>query len=216
MRAAAGAVAADGLGHLAATNRAGRRGAFLGGLASTCGSSAFAAPRPRRRDRLQPQLPACADLITHFSHEPRSAGWLHLQIVPPPIGRSSGRRCSPVNETGTFRCAWTGLRAVALGARQAGDARGRGDRRCRCHRRAVLWYYQLPRREPSSFPDYPRSVAACSTCAGWRSLLGRWRPSRSVAWPACSSAGSSPRSSPPWPPTRASRSWLRTSCASTT
>ena len=107
---------------------------------------------------------------------------------------------------------------MALDARQAGAARGRGGRRRRGVQRAVLLVLPAVSRAgngPWTSPS-PRSLPACSTCAGSRSPPGRWPPSRSAPWPACSSAGSSPRSSPPWPPTPGSPSRPGRTCASTT
>jgi hypothetical protein len=101
-----------------------------------------------------------------------------------------------------------GLRPVALDARQAGAARGRGGRRRRGVQRAVLLVLPAVRHRGNQALQtrLPRSLPACSTCAGSRSPPGRWPPSRSAPWPACSSAGSSPRSPPPWPPTPGSPS----------
>ena len=109
---AAGAVAADGLGHLAAApDRAGRRGRVsgrAGGVAVDRRPSA--APRLRRRDRLPPgSSPACADLITNFNNMNHVLiGGYVLQTVPALIGAFVG---APVLarelETGTFRYAWT-------------------------------------------------------------------------------------------------------------
>ncbi len=54
-------------------------------------------------------------------------------------GVRRGAGAGPELETGTFRYAWTqGFGPVALDARQAGAARGRGDRRRRGVQRAVL------------------------------------------------------------------------------
>ena len=135
-----------------------------------------------------------------------------LQAVPALIGAFVG---APVLarelETGTFRFAWTQgfgrwrwtlAKLVALGVVVAAAAGAL----------SVLfsWYYQpyFADGQPGPVPyrGRPRSLPACSTCAGSRSPPGRWRPSRSAPWPACSFAGSSPPSSPPWPPTPGSPS----------
>ena len=144
-----------------------------------------------------------------------------LQAVPALIGAFVG---APVLarelETGTFRYAWTQgfgrwrwtLAKLVLLAVVVAAAAGAFS---------VLfsWYYQpylATGNQALSLTEGPRSLPACSTCAGSRSPPGRWPPSRSAPWPACSSAGSSPRSSPPWPPTPGSPSRPGASCASTT
>ena len=167
---------------------------------------------------------ACESLIGRFNgiDKALSNGYV-LQIVPALIGAFVG---APVLarelETGTFRYAWTQgfgrwrwtlakLVALAVVVTAATGAI------------SVLlsWYYQ-PYFQPYSATPYPsplsprRSLAACSTCAGSRSPPGRWPPLRSAAWPACSSAGSFPRSSPPWSPTPGSPSRPGPTCASTT
>ena len=90
----------------------------LAGVAALLGALAVyvwivglsAAPRLRRRDRLQPgSSPACGDLITNFNFMNHcSVGGYVLQVVPALIGAFVG---APVLarelETGTFRYAWT-------------------------------------------------------------------------------------------------------------
>ncbi len=122
------------------------------------------------------------------------ANGLLLQVVPALIGAFLG---APVlareMESGTFRFAWTQgfgrwrwtlAKLVALGVVVAAAAGAL----------SVLfsWYYQpyfaagnqalfSPSRSRSG---RPRSLPACSTCAGSPSPPGRWPPSRSASWPA--------------------------------
>ena len=110
---AAGAVAADGRGHLAAApHRAGRRGRAArraGGV--PVDRRHIAAPRLRRRDRLPPgklsRLPRPGHQLQWHRRTLSSNGVL-LQAVPALIGAFAG---APVLarelETGTFRYAWT-------------------------------------------------------------------------------------------------------------
>ena len=213
---AAGAVAADGLGHLAAApGRPGRRGRVLGAVAVYVWivgmqlHHAYAAATT-----CHPAL-SCLRRPDH-----------QLQLHEPCPGRSATSAAGARADRGVRRGAGAGprardrdlplrldpgLRAVALDARQAGGARGRGDRRGRSDQRAVLLVLPAVLRhgQPCLSLSESRSLPPCSTCAGSRSPPGRWSPSPSAPWPACSSAGSSPRSSPPWPPTPGSPSWLR-------
>jgi hypothetical protein len=165
---------------------------------------------------------ACGELISSFNGMNKVLWYGYvLQAVPALIGAFVG---APVLarelETGTFRYAWTQgfgrwrwtLAKLVLLAVVVAAAAGA---------LSVLfsWYYQpyfAAGNQPCPFPRCPLSLAACSTCAESRSPPGRWPPSRSAAWPACSSAGSSPRLSPPWPPTPGSPSRPGCSCASTT
>jgi hypothetical protein len=111
---AAGAVAADGLGHLApAPRRADRRGrAAWARWRCGCGSPAFSCTTPTRpRLACHPAgSAACVNLINTFNSTQRhSERWLRsLQAVPALIGAFVG---APVLarelETGTFRYAWT-------------------------------------------------------------------------------------------------------------
>ena len=171
---------------------------------------------------------ACGDLITNFNDMQRTfwSNGLILQVVPALIGAFVG---APVLarelETGTFRYAWTqGFGRWRWTLAKLVAARGRGDRRGRRHQRAVLLVLPAVLRHGQPGPVHlqgvtsrrPRSPPACSTCAGSHSPPGRWPPSRSAPWPACSSAGSSRRSSPPWPSTPGSPSQPGASCASTT
>ena len=110
---AAGAVAADGLGHLAAApHRAERRGRAAGRAgACCCGSPAFSCttptpPRPPATRRAQ--SPAVTWSTTSMALDGFLANGLVLQAVPALIGAFVG---APVLarelETGTFRYAWT-------------------------------------------------------------------------------------------------------------
>ena len=166
---------------------------------------------------------ACADLISNFNGTNRFlANGYVLQAVPALIGAFVG---APVLarelETGTFRYAWTQgfgrwrwtlAKLVPLAVVVAAAAGA--------HQRAVLLV--LPavlRRRPDQTVSAPTGVPVLPglfDLRGSRSPPGRWPPSRSAAWPACSSAGSSPRSPPPWPPTPGSPSRPGCSCASTT
>ena len=134
---AAGAVAADGLGHLAAApfraGRGGRAAGRAGGVPVARRPSA--APRLRRRDRLPPgKLTCLPDLINRFNGmDDFLANGVILQAVPALIGAfvggagtgpGDGDRHLPVRLD-------AGLRPVALDTRQAGAARGRGGRRRR-------------------------------------------------------------------------------------
>ena len=106
-----GAMAAHGLGHLAATpHRAGQRGRVPGRAGDLRVARRSAAPpRLRRRDHLHPNSPACADLITHFNYMNHVlVGGYVLQIVPALIGAFVGAPLLARElETGTFRYAWT-------------------------------------------------------------------------------------------------------------
>ena len=77
--------------------------------------------------------PACQDLATTFNGtwDNMSIPAILLQVVPALIGGFVGTPALARElETGTFRYAWDrGLRLVALGAGQAGAARGRAGRR---------------------------------------------------------------------------------------
>ena len=118
-----------------------------------------------------------------------------LQVTAALIGAFAG---APVLarelESGTFRYAWTqgfgrwrwaaaklALLAVAVAAVAVAFSL------------MFSWYYQpffaVRRPDPARFHRR-------STCAVSRSPPGRWPRSPSAPWPACSSAGSSPR----WPP----------------
>ena len=151
---------------------------------------------------------ACSDLVSRFNGMDNvlSNGFV-LQPVPALIGAFVG---APVLarelETGTFRFAWTQgfgrwrwtlakLVALAVVVTAAGGALSV----------LISWYYRpyFQTRQPSPGPltRCPRSTPDCSTCGGLDSRPGRWPPSLSAAWPACSFAGSSRPSSPPWPPT---------------
>ena len=171
---------------------------------------------------------ACNNLVTSFNglYGFLANGFI-LQVVPALIGAFLG---APVLarelESGTFRFAWTQgfgrwrwtlAKLVALGVMVTAVAGAI----------SVLfsWYYQpyfpagnqvLYVSKSSRSAHLPRSLPACSICAGSRSPPGRSRPSLSVSWPASSFAGSSPRSSPPWSSTPGSPSRPAGSCASTT
>jgi hypothetical protein len=166
--------------------------------------------------------PACQAMANTFNGMDNFlSNGVILQVVPPLIEAFVG---APVLarelETGTFRYAWTqgfGRRrwalaklvplAVLLVAATAAFG-------------ALLsWYYQpylASGNQAQALPSCPRSTPACSICTRSRSPRGRWPPSRSAPWRACSSAGSSPRSPPPWPSTPGSPSRPGCSCATTT
>ena len=151
-RAAAGAVAADGLGHLApAPDRAGRRGRAArraGGVPVDRRPVSCTTPTPPRPPATrQARPPARPDHALQRQHEP-----LHGEQGPgrpaaagaradrgvrrgAGAGPGAGDRHLPVRLD-------PGLRPVALGARQAGGARGRGGRRRRRFSVLFSWYYQ--------------------------------------------------------------------------
>ena len=170
---------------------------------------------------------ACQDLVATFNGSAenhfmgsKGPGGVLLQLVPALIGAFAG---APVLarelETGTFRFAWTQgfgrwrwalAKLVPLAVVLAAATAAFG----------VAGVLVLPavvrHRQPGPGPLRELPARTCSACARSRSPPGRWPPSRSAPWPACSSAGSSPRSSPPWPSTPGSPSRPRGSCASTT
>ena len=226
-RPAAGAVAADGRGHLAAAPlRAGRRGRAArraGGVPVDRRPSSCTTPTPPRSPATRQARRLRRTLVNTFNgmddlpgerrHPAGAAGADRGVRRGAVAGQGDGDRHLPVRLD-------PGLRPVALDARQAGDARGRGDGRRRAPSALLLsWYYQpyfATGNQALALPRRPRSTPACSTCAGSRSPPGRWPPSRSAPWPGCSSAGSSPRSPPPWPSTPGSPSPPGCTCASTT
>ena len=188
----------------------------------TCGSSACSCttptpPRPPATRRARRPAATWSALLRQHTQRPANDRRRSCcRLVPALIGAFAG---APVLarelETGTFRYAWTQgfgrwrwtLAKLVLLAVVVAAAAGAFS---------VLfsWYYQPYFAAGYGDPGLARST--CSTCAGSRSPPGRWPPSRSAPWPACSSAGSSPRSPPPWPSTPGSPSRPRCSCASTT
>ena len=166
---------------------------------------------------------ACQNLIATFqSTSVILKGGFVLQPVPALIGAFVGApMLAREIETGTFRYAWTQgfggrrwtlAKLVLVGVAVAAVAGAFG---------VLVSWYCLPavsrhRQRDRVFLRRPRRCPpGCSTCAVSRLAPGRWLLSR-WAPSACSSAGSSLRSSPPSPPTPVSPCWQGTCCASTT
>ena len=156
--------------------------------------------------------PACMALILNFH---LTSGVLKtgfpLQPAPALIGAFIG---APILareiETGTFRYAWTQgfgrwrwtlAKLVIVGVATAAIAGAFSV--------LLSWYYQ-----PYFATSNGAQLSSASPLSpglfdlrGSRSLLGRWPPSPSEPWPACSPAGSSQRSSPLLPATPFSPCW---------
>ena len=137
-------------------------------------------------------------------------GGVFLQLVPVLIGAFAG---APVLarelETGTFRFAWTQgfgrwrwalAKLVALAVVLAASTGAFSV--------LMSWYYQ-PYFAPGNQAVGINEMSPFATLFSLRGVAlpaWTWPPSRSAPWPECSSAGSSPPSSPPWPPTPGSPS----------
>ncbi len=165
--------------------------------------------------------PACQNLVNAFNGmNTFLANGVLPQALPVLIGAFVG---APVLarelETGTYRYAWTQglgrwrwtlgkLVPLAIAVTAAAGA----------FSVLLSWYYQpyfaTGHQAPGLSQTSPFNTGLFDLRE--RSPPGRWPPSRSVPWPACSSAASSPRSPPPWPSTPGSPSRPACSCASTT
>ena len=164
---AAAAVAADGLGHLApAPLRARRRGRAPGRAGGVpVDRRPSAAPRLRRRDRLPPGRLACLQSTwsSSFNGMDRpSVEWLRA-AAGARADRGIRRRAAAGPRAGDRHLPLrldAGLRPVALDARQAGAARGRGDRRRRSLQRAVLLVLPAVLRRGQPGPVPYRAVPA--------------------------------------------------------
>ena len=164
--------------------------------------------------------PTCQDLVRAFPEDFVTLGSL-LQVVPPLIGAFVGAPALARElETGTFRYAWTqgfgrwrwALAKLALLAAALAAATG-------AFGLLVSWHYQpyfATGNQALGLPELSPFDSDLFSLRGSRSPPGRWPPSRSALWPACSSAGSSPPSSPPWLSTLGLPSRPGCTCASTT
>ena len=116
----------------------------------------------------------------------------------------------------------TRIRAGPLDARQAGCARGRGDRSDRSSRVLLSWYYQPYFAAGDQSLTKVTTVTLNSlspTLFDLRGVASGPGPSphlRSVVSPACSFGGSSPPFSPPWRSMADSPSQSGAGCACTT
>ncbi len=163
-QAAAGTVAADGRGHLAAASlRAGRRGRAARGASGVAVDRRYIdAPRLRRCHRLPPgglaRLPGPGQHLQRHGYLPgerrHPAGGARgdRSVRRGAVARQgAGDRYIPVRLD-------SGLRPVALGAGQAGAARGRGDRRYLRLRRAVVLVLPAVLRPGKPGPRHFRDV----------------------------------------------------------
>ena len=201
-RPTASAVAADGLGHLAAApvalaGVAGLLGALAAYLLSpACRCTTPTPPWPRATRRARWPAATLSRLGTYMVHGGGPCG-LTAGGAGADRGLRPGRRSWP----GSWRPAPSGTPGPRALAGPAGPLAKLAPLAVTLAAAAgafsVLFSWYFAPFSPTGLRQtsgcLPGSLPACSTCTGWRSRPGRWPPARSAPWPACSSAGSSPR-----------------------